>query len=145
MDVSVLKAYLNEQIDAATISTIVQTEVARFKTRIEEKKSSVPVESAGYVAFTVKTEHLRRLCKDYLRSAITKWHIVYFCNVMDLSESFVPENTYVEEAIFILAEPDINYGFGDGLVSAIEKWLKAPELMTFQEFFQRESPVKGRD
>src|SRR2546425_12318001 len=84
-------------------------EVAAYRDAFRIRGSSRPIHVTGdNFHFTLRREHVRRLCSLFLQGALDQWELQYAANAIDLASSFQFEDQEIEEAIFQLADPEIN-------------------------------------
>lgn len=93
----------------ADLKELIGDRVSEFKKALSKKGASAPIqmETEGEM-FIVENDQVRRLCDDYLNENLTEFDVDYLASALELSEDFVFASKVVEEAVFFLANPEIN-------------------------------------
>lgn len=110
MNLRHLADFFRGKTSAEYILNEIAPEVENFRNGFGKKGSSLPV----YVTeddfnFILEPEHVKLLCNMYLKGSFSEWHIQYISNLIELAASFSSINERVEEAIFQMADPEINF------------------------------------
>ena len=109
MNLHSLASFLDGKTSAELISKEIDSEVENYRKGFAKKGSSLPIYVTGDdFNFSLKPEHIQLLCNSYSKGFFNEWHLSYISNALDLSSSFLPVNERVEEAIFKMADPEVN-------------------------------------
>lgn len=109
MNLHSLADFLAGALSPGALAEEVAPEVEEYRLKSQKIGSALPVYADGAdFHFLVTPGHIRRLCDAYLRGPLTEAHLSYICNLIELSSSFSTSDEDVEEAIFLLADPEVN-------------------------------------
>jgi len=124
MDLIMLKDYLNQNIPADFLMGKILSEVEDYKKlhSLQGTSINLNVENKDLNIFVNKKSVLI-LCRDYLEEKITKETLQYLAEIIEAAKGVQYANKEMEDIIFVLANPEINYPMNKQLVDLVVKWL----------------------
>lgn len=120
MNLRRLVAFIRGDSSAEDFLGEINPEVVNYRDGLRKQGSSVPI----YVTEddfrgVIDRADMKRLCGFYLGGILDEWHLQYICNVIELAPSLAIEDEEVDDAIFRLANPEINFPVTPEMVRGI--------------------------
>ncbi|HMU32693.1 MAG TPA: hypothetical protein PKC89_02395 [Pyrinomonadaceae bacterium] len=107
MDVRDLKTFLEGQLKPEDLVAQITSEVDEFRMASIKRGSSISVHVANEnFRYSFGKEDVKLLCGALTEGRLNEWHIVFLCNVVEMSRSFVFESDEIEDLIFQLSNPE---------------------------------------
>jgi len=137
MNLHKLAEYFEGKVGAGELLKCISAEVEEYKRNANKKGSSLPI-YADYddFQFIVDIAHVSKLCQSYISGIFNEWDISYICNLLELSESFEPAEENVEEAIFLMSDPIVNYPISERLCNLILSWTGSPKKQKLTSYLK---------
>jgi hypothetical protein len=109
MDIRKLAELLSGSTPPQSILSEIQSEVESYRRKSQETGTTLSIHVTGEdFHYTVNRENIKRLLDLYLKGLLDEVQLEYLSNVIDLSPSIIVADEAVEDAIFRLADPEVN-------------------------------------
>lgn len=137
MKLKTLIDYFMNNISCDAMTQEISEEVATYsKSRIDKGGSTQLYVDVEGCELRLKIDDIAKLCRDYLNEQINNETLQYIAEVLEQSEAVEIESKDVEDIVYVLANPEINYPLNKELVSVIEKWNEAYSDQRFLNFLE---------
>jgi hypothetical protein len=98
----------------------IRTEVGEYRAAFRKRGSSRPIfVTEDNLQFVLGREEVKRLCSLFLEGMLDEWQLQYLANAIDLASSFIIQDEKVRDAIFRLADPEVNLPLNTTNVAAL--------------------------
>jgi hypothetical protein len=98
----------------------IDREVNDYREAFRKRGSSRPIHATNdNFHFVVGRDEVKKLCSLFLGGTLDQWQLQYLSNAIDLSSSFAIEDDRVRDAIFQLADPEVNLPLNTNNVAAL--------------------------
>ena len=120
MNLRRLVDFLRDEISVEDFLSEINSEVDDYRGGLHKRGASVPLYvTEDNFSYVVGRNDVKRLCELYMTGALSEWHLQYICNAIELAASLSTADEKVEDAVFQLASPEINFLLTTETVSSI--------------------------
>lgn len=109
MNLRHLADFFRGQTSADMILNEINSEVEDYRRGFGKTGSSLPIHATqDDFKFVIGREDVKKLCDLYLKGIFDEWHLQYISNSIELTSSFSVSDERVGDAIFRMADPEVN-------------------------------------
>ncbi len=117
MHVSLLARFLEGQATVVEVKRVIAVPMAAYRENLRKVGSSRPIViDRDERIFQIEARHVKRLCEEYLCGNLDEIEVDYLATAIQL----IPELSYaseaVEDAIFLISDPEVNGPLSKSLV-----------------------------
>lgn len=120
MNLQHLADFLRGDLAPNSLLNEINAEVREYRTAFRKRGSSRPIYvTEDTLQFLLGPQEIKRLCSLFLQGILDEWQLQYIADAIDLSSSFVIQDEKVRDAVFQLADPEVNLQLNTTNVAAL--------------------------
>ena len=120
MKFSDLNLYYNNSLSIKDFLEIIELETSNYIEKMQKTGSSIQLHIIEDENLFIDNIRIIKLLEDIINNNYNLAILCYICDCLDLGEKIEFANPLVEEIIFDLADPEINYPSKEKIISKID-------------------------